>query len=163
MPRNLRRLRRTESLRSLFRETQVDSGDLIYPIFVGEGLARPEPISSMPGISRLPVESLGEEAREVEGLGIGAVLLFGVPSTKDFQASSSSDPAGVVPRAIQKMKEAAPGLVVMTDVCVCAYMSHGHCGVLCEDRVDNEATLPLWRRWLRRTLMQERTWWRHRR
>ncbi len=141
MPNRLRRMRRTESLRALVRETSVRASDLIYPIFVREGQTEPEPIASMPGQSRLPISSLAEEAKKIQDLGVGAVLIFGLPSHKDDQASSSSDPNGVVQNAIRTIKAATPDLVVMTDVCVCAYVPHGHCGVLKGHEVDNDASL----------------------
>jgi len=143
MPNRLRRMRRTDSLRALVRETHVQASDLIYPIFVREAQTEPEPIASMPGQSRLPVSMLAEEAKKIQGLGIGAVLLFGLPTHKDDRARSSGDPRGVVQKAIRAIKAATPNLVVMTDVCVCAYMTHGHCGVLNGHEVDNDATLPL--------------------
>lgn len=143
MPNRLRRMRRTESLRALVRETHVQASDLIYPIFVREGQTEAEPILSMPGQSRLPVSHLAAAAKEIQDLGVGAVLLFGLPSHKDDDASSSRDPNGVVQNAIKAIKDATPELVVMTDVCVCAYMPHGHCGVLKGNIVDNEASLPL--------------------
>ena len=143
MPKNLRRLRRTHALRRLMRETSLEPSDFIYPIFVREGAAGPEPIESMPGISRLPVSHLAGEARELKSLGVRSVLLFGLPAHKDDEASSSYSPSGVVPDAIKSLKDADPDLVVMTDVCVCAYTPHGHCGVIKNGHVDNEATLPL--------------------
>jgi porphobilinogen synthase len=143
LPKNLRRLRSTESLRRMVRETHVSIDDLIYPIFVGEGLSTPEPIESMPGISRLPLTSVAAEAREIEKLGIRAVLVFGVPSDKDDVATSALRSEGVVQSAIAIIKKAASSLVVITDVCVCAYMTHGHCGVVRGGRVDNEETLPI--------------------
>ncbi len=143
MPNRLRRMRRTESLRALVRETHVQASDLIYPIFVREGQTEAEPILSMPGQSRLPVSQLAAAAKEIQDLGVGAVLLFGLPSNKDDEASSSRNPNGVVQNAIKAIKDATPDLVVMTDVCVCAYMPHGHCGVLKGNIVDNEASLPL--------------------
>ena len=143
MPNRLRRMRRNESMRTLVRETYVHASDLIYPIFVREGATEPELISSMPGQFRLPVSHLADAAKEIQDLGVGAVLLFGLPSHKDEDASSSRKPDGVVQEAIRAIKKAAPNLVVMTDVCVCAYMPHGHCGVLKGDVVDNEASLPL--------------------
>jgi porphobilinogen synthase len=136
-------MRRTESLRALVRETRIQASDFIYPIFVREGQTEAEPILSMPGQSRLPVNQLAATAKEIQDLGIGAVLLFGLPTHKDEEASSSRDTNGVVQNAIKTIKDATPNLVVMTDVCVCAYMPHGHCGVLKGDVVDNEASLPL--------------------
>jgi len=143
MPNRLRRMRRTESLRALVRETHVQPSDLIYPIFVREGQTEPEPILSMPGQSRLPLSSLAAEAKKIHALGVGAILIFGLPTHKDEEASSSSDPNGIVQNAIRTIKDATPDLVVMTDVCVCAYTPHGHCGVLNGHIVDNEASLPL--------------------
>ena len=139
----LRRMRRTESLRRLVRETTVRPSDLIYPIFVREGQTEPEPILSMPGQSRLPVGHLADAAKEIQDLGVGAVLLFGLPSHKDEAASSSRAQNGVVQQAIRAMKISAPELVVMTDVCVCAYTPHGHCGVLKGEEIDNDSSLPL--------------------
>lgn len=143
MPSRLRRMRRTEALRALVRETHVQPSDLIYPIFVREGQTEPEPIVSMPGQSRLPVSYLADEAKRIQDLGVGAVLIFGLPERKDELASSSCDSNGVVQNAIRTIKSATPHLVVMTDVCVCAYTPHGHCGVLNGHDVDNDATLPL--------------------
>jgi len=140
---NLRRLRQTPALRALVKETSLVPGDFIYPIFVREGATQPEPIESMPGIERLPVSMLAKEAKEIAKAGIGAVLLFGLPETKDETAAASRNPNGVVQNAIKTMKDAAPELIVMTDVCICAYTDHGHCGVLCGNRIDNDATLPL--------------------
>ncbi len=143
MPNRLRRLRRTENLRSIFKETSLDPGDLIYPIFVREGITEAEPIDSMPGQFRLPVSGVPEVARELREVGVKSILVFGLPQTKDEHATSSRAPNGVVPQAIRALKDTDPNLVVMTDVCVCAYMTHGHCGVLHGERVDNDSTLPL--------------------
>jgi porphobilinogen synthase len=143
MPNRLRRLRRTESLRSLFKETSLEPSDLIYPIFVREGISEPEPIESMPGQSRLPLSLVPNVARDLKEVGVKSVLVFGLPSHKDEQATSSRSEDGIVPQAIKALKDTDPDLVVMTDVCVCAYMTHGHCGVLHGDRVDNDSTLPL--------------------
>jgi porphobilinogen synthase len=121
----------------------VSPGDLIYPIFVREGATEPEPIESMPGIDRLPVSALAEEAKQIAAREIGAVLLFGLPTVKDETGSASRNPDGVVQDAIKAIKDAAPDLIVMTDVCICAYTTHGHCGVLCGKQIDNDATLPL--------------------
>jgi porphobilinogen synthase len=112
-------------------------------MFVGEGLAKPQPIPSMPGISRLPLSALEREARQLEELRIPAVLLFGVPQAKDDLATSALSKDGIVQEAIRTLKRATPNLVVMTDVCVCAYMTHGHCGVMHGGQVDNAATLPV--------------------
>ena len=143
MPSQLRRMRRTESLRALVRETHVQPSDFIYPIFVREGITSAEPIVSMPGQSRLPLSEVADQAKQLVDLGVGAILIFGLPTHKDDQASASSDPNGIVQNAIRTIKDATPNLVVMTDVCVCAYTPHGHCGVLKGREVDNASTLPL--------------------
>ena len=143
MPNRLRRMRRSESLRALVRETVVQASDLIYPIFVSETATGPEAILSMPGQYRWPVEQVASVARDVSEVGVKAVLLFGLPKHKDLEASSSYDDDGVVQRAIRAIKAECPDLVVMTDVCVCAYVPHGHCGVLDGHVVDNDATLPI--------------------
>jgi len=121
----------------------VDAGDLIYPIFVSATAAAPEPIESMPGQFRWPVTHVGELSAEIESLGIGAVLIFGVPKAKDERASEAFGDRGIVQEAVRAAKASAPDLTVITDVCVCAYMSHGHCGVMNGSSVDNEKTLPL--------------------
>ena len=136
-----RRLRRTEGLRRLIRETHVIVDSLIYPIFVKEGRELREPIASMPGQLRLSVDQLGNEIREVRSLGIPGVILFGIPAKKDEFGSEAVKPDGVVPRAVRACKEAAADLVVITDVCVDEYTSHGHCGILKGGEVDNDATL----------------------
>ncbi|HWA84139.1 MAG TPA: porphobilinogen synthase, partial [Fimbriimonadaceae bacterium] len=130
MPDRLRRLRRTPELRELVRETSVRPKDLIYPIFVREGIRSPEPIDSMPGQFRLPVSAVGNLACEAHELGIGALLIFGLPSKKDERATEAYNPNGVVQNAIRAAKDSCPEMVVMTDVCVCAYTPHGHCGIL---------------------------------
>jgi porphobilinogen synthase len=140
----LRRLRKTGALRSLVRETELSVKDLVYPLFVTHGTGRREPIPSLPGIDRLSISSLAEEASEVAALGIPAVLLFGVPSHKDEAASEAYDPEGIVQLAVRALKQAEPSLVVITDVCLCEYTTHGHCGVVREDGgVDNDVTLEL--------------------
>jgi len=143
MSERLRRLRRTSALRELVRETRVDAGDLIYPIFVSETAVEPEPILSMPGQSRLPVSAVGAKAREAFDLGVRSLLIFGLPESKDESARSAMGADGVVPRAIEAAKAACPDMVVMTDVCVCAYTPHGHCGVLRGHEIDNDASLEL--------------------
>lgn len=137
-----RRLRRMPGLRRLARETELSPSDLIYPVFVQEGEG--EPIPSMPGQSRLSIDDLAGVADELLHLGIPAILLFGLPDLKDDEASSAYDDGGIVQRAIRELKAKAPELVVMTDVCVCGYTPHGHCGVLREDgEIDNDASLEL--------------------
>ena len=124
-----RRLRRLPGLRALVRETTLAVDDLIYPLFVRPA-GEVKPIGSMPGISQWPVDRIAAEAAEVAALGIPAVLLFGIPEKKDPEGSESHAPDGVVQRAIRQIKQAVPGLLVTTDVCLCEYTSHGHCGLL---------------------------------
>jgi len=139
----LRRLRRTERLRALVRENRVDAGDLVYPIFVVEGKGIKQEISSMPSIFRFSPDQLDAEIEEVAGLKIPAVLLFGIPKQKDELGSSAYAPQGVVQQAVRRIKKSAPQLLVITDVCLCEYTSHGHCGVVVGDQIDNDQTLPL--------------------
>jgi len=139
----LRRLRKTGVLRDLVRETRLSPADLVYPMFVQLGEGR-TPIEAMPGIERMSISHAVEEAGEAHALGIPAVLLFGVPAEKDEQGSGAYDDEGVVQLAVRALKEAHPELVVITDVCLCAYTSHGHCGVVLEDGgVDNDLSLEL--------------------
>src|SRR5438105_9068265 len=140
----LRRLRATHALRGLVRETHLTPGDLVYPMFVAHGIDRREPIAAMPGIDRLSIANAVAEAGEAAELGIPAVLLFGLPASKDEEGSGAWDDEGVVQLATRAIKEAHPDLVVITDLCLCEYTSHGHCGVVRSDgRVDNDATLEL--------------------
>ncbi len=139
----LRRLRRTEGLRALVRETRLAPEDFIYPLFVRPGRNLREPIPSMPGQFRFTVDHLEAEVEEVVRLGIQAVLLFGLAERKDPEAREAYDEAGVVPQAIRRIKAVAPDLVVITDVCVCAYTDHGHCGLVRDGEVDNDATLSI--------------------
>jgi len=138
----LRRLRRTESLRALIRENRVETGNLIYPIFVEEGKGIKHEISSMPGIFRFSPDRLPQEVEEVVRLDIPAVILFGIPEHKDEVGSAAYHPEGVVQQAIQSIKKSVPELLVVTDVCLCEYTSHGHCGIVANGYVDNEQTLP---------------------
>ena len=139
----LRRLRRTETLRQMVRETRLEIGNLIYPLFVTYGKDIRQAIEAMPGIPRFSVDKLGEEVEEVTSLGIPAVLLFGLPEAKDEMGSGAYDPKGVVQRAVRAIKESRPELVVIADVCLCEYTSHGHCGVVIDGEVDNDKTLEL--------------------
>lgn len=140
----MRRLRQNETLRSMVRETRLDIKDLIYPLFVIHGQDKRLPINSMPGICQFSVDRLAEEIREVDSLGIPAVLLFGLPEYKDACGSPAWDDDGVVQNAIRMIKAQAPGIQVITDVCMCEYTSHGHCGQLEADGyVNNDATLEL--------------------
>jgi porphobilinogen synthase len=137
-----RRLRRTPALRDLVRETTLSPDDFVYPLFVVSGNGVRNPVSSMPGIEQLSVDALAEEARELATLGIKAVLLFGIPSTKDPLGLESFADDGVVQQAIRVLKDASPELVVLTDVCMCEYTDHGHCGLLDADGyVLNDETL----------------------
>jgi len=139
----LRRLRRSEALRALVRETKVDVGDLIYPLFVVEGNGIKQEISSMPGIHRLSNDLLPKEVEEIARLGIPAIILFGIPQKKDEVGSSAYHPKGVIQQAIRTIKKTTPELLVITDVCLCEYTSHGHCGVIVDGYVDNDKTLEL--------------------
>src|SRR5512138_1130049 len=147
-----RRMRRTEALRALVRETTLAPDDLIWPLFVLPGQGVRNPVKSMPGVFQLSVDELVAEAQAGYDAGVRAVILFGIPETKDAVGTSAWDEAGVVPRAIRALKEQVPGMVVMTDVCMGEYTDHGHCGVLKAPKaggpgqdlvVDNDATLPL--------------------
>ncbi|MEX2106977.1 MAG: porphobilinogen synthase [Solirubrobacterales bacterium] len=139
----LRRLRRTDTLRGLVRETELSPRRLIQPVFVAAGEGIREGIDSMPGIERFSISGLVEEAGEIAAAGVGAVLLFGVPATKDDVGTSAYDDEGIVQMAVRALKEAHPDLVVITDVCLCEYTSHGHCGVVREGEVDNDITVEL--------------------
>ena len=140
----LRRLRRTGALRDLVRETTLAASDLVLPIFVEEGLEGSSPIESMPGVSRHGITSAVNEAGEALALGVPAVILFGIPAEKDADGSSAWDDEGAVQLAIRAIKAAHPELVVITDVCLCEYTDHGHCGRLLPDgSVDNDASLDL--------------------
>jgi porphobilinogen synthase len=141
--RRQRRLRRSEGLRQLVRETRLDAGDLIYPLFVSEVAREPVPIGSMPGQFQWPVEALAAQAERVAALGLGGVILFGIPAEKDALGSQAYAAEGVVQRAIRAIKAATPDLVVVTDVCLCEYTSHGHCGVVRDGEVQNDETLEL--------------------
>jgi porphobilinogen synthase len=140
----LRRLRATRALRGLVRETQLAAEDFVYPLFVAHGIDRREPIAAMPGIDRLSIAHAVAEAGEAAELGIPAVLLFGLPAAKDDEGSGAWDDEGVIQLATRAIKEAHPDLIVITDLCLCEYTSHGHCGVVRPDgSVDNDATLEL--------------------
>jgi porphobilinogen synthase len=138
-----RRLRRSEALRGMVRETRLSRDALVMPLFVKATDGPPEPIPSMPGCARHTVTSLVEEARAVRAAGVPAVILFGIPKSKDATGSSGYDPEGIVPSAIRALKREVPDLVVWADVCLCEYTDHGHCGVIASGGVDNDATLPL--------------------
>ena len=139
----LRRLRGQESLRTLMRETRLSSSDFMYPIFVDQRLSTREEIPSMPGIYRFSMSELNKEIAEVAGLKIPAVLLFGLPRHKDSSGSEAYATDGIVQQAVRAVKKSAPQLVVATDVCLCQYTDHGHCGVIRDGRVENDETLEL--------------------
>ncbi|OGG46219.1 MAG: delta-aminolevulinic acid dehydratase [Candidatus Handelsmanbacteria bacterium RIFCSPLOWO2_12_FULL_64_10] len=139
----MRRLRRTETLRRMVRETRLSVQDLIMPLFVCPGEKVRREIGSMPGNYQMSIDALAEECRAVADLGIPAVILFGLPERKDEVGSEGYDDHGIVQRAIPEIKERAPGLCVITDVCLCEYTSHGHCGVIKSGDVDNDATVDL--------------------
>jgi len=137
----LRRLRQHESLRRMVRETRLSPSDLIYPMFVMEGKDQRREIASMPGQFRLSIDLLIKEAGEVAGLGIPAIMLFGIPDRKDERGTSGYDPNGVVQRAIKAVKDHVPGVLVITDVCIDEYTTHGHCGIVKDGRILNDETL----------------------
>jgi len=140
----LRRLRRTENLRRLVRQTRLEADDLVYPLFVCSGSGVRKEITSLPGCYHLSADKAAEEARELESLNIPGLILFGLPAHKDARGSSGYDPNGAVPQAIRAIKDAVPEIVVITDVCLCEYTDHGHCGVVdAQGRVDNDTTLEL--------------------
>ena len=136
----LRRLRNSGALRSLVRETRLDLDSLVYPLFVGPTT---QPNEALPALGRFSVDDLVAEAEELRGLGVPAVILFGIPDEKDEQGSGAWDDEGVVQRALRALRASAPGLVLVTDVCLCEYTSHGHCGVLEGEEVANDATIEL--------------------
>jgi porphobilinogen synthase len=140
----MRRLRTSPALRGLVRETEVRADRLVLPLFVSETATTREPIAGMPGVERLPVAAAVQEAREASELGLAAVLLFGIPAAKDPEGSAAWDEEGVVQLALRAIKQSLPHLLLVTDVCLCDYTDHGHCGVLRDDAtVDNDATLEL--------------------
>jgi porphobilinogen synthase len=136
-----RRLRQNENFRRMIRETKLSVDNLIYPMFVVPGKKVKKPIESMPGIFQLSVDHIIKETERVKGLGIPAVLLFGIPEEKDEIASGAMAKDGIIQRAIRGIKEKTPDILVVTDVCLCEYMSHGHCGMLEKGEVDNDMTL----------------------
>ena len=139
----MRRLRKSPALRSLVRESQLDPGDLIFPLFIVEGKGIKKEIDAMPGIFHFSVDRLAAETDELARLRVPAVLLFGVVNDKDETGSPALDPEGVVQRAIGAIKKAAPHMIVVTDICLCEYTSHGHCGLIVNGDADNDSTLPL--------------------
>ena len=136
-----RRNRRSEWARRMVRETRLSASDLIYPLFVMEGKDQRREVASMPGQFRLSIDLLVKEAGEVAGLGIPAIMLFGIPDRKDERGTSGYDPNGIVQRAIKAVKDQVPGLLVITDVCIDEYTTHGHCGIVEHGRILNDQTL----------------------
>lgn len=139
----MRRLRRTENIRRMMRESHVRTDELIYPLFVIEGEDICRPVDSMPGICQYSIDRLDEELEKIERAGILSVLLFGIPAHKDEKATGAYCEHGVVQEAIRYIKRKYPDMVIMADVCLCEYTSHGHCGVICGGEVSNDLTLPL--------------------
>ena len=139
----MRRLRKSERLRRMIRETKISVDDLVYPLFVTHGKGIKKPIQSMPGIYQQSVDLLFGEVKEVHDLGIPAVFLFGIPKKKDEMGSDAYSKEGIIQKAIQEIKGKIPEIIVITDVCLCEYTSHGHCGVIKDGVVDNDATLEL--------------------
>jgi porphobilinogen synthase len=139
----MRRLRRTDTLRGLIRETELSPAHLIQPAFVVAGEDIREEVESMPGIERFSISGLVEEAGEIAAAGVGTLLLFGIPAAKDESGTGAYDDEGIVQMAVRALKEAHPDLAVITDVCLCEYTSHGHCGFVREGEVDNDITVEL--------------------
>lgn len=139
----MRRLRVNETMRNMVRETRVDKSDLVYPIFVIEGENLKNPVDSMPGIYQYSIDRLDEEIDRVIEAVVSAILIFGIPAHKDEVGSEAYNDEGVTQRAIRRIKEKAPELLVIADVCLCEYTSHGHCGLICEGEILNDETLPL--------------------
>jgi porphobilinogen synthase len=138
-----RRMRRTEALRGLIRETALSVNQLIYPLFIVPGKKVRKEVASMPGVYQISVDQLAGEARELQTLGVKAVILFGIPENKDGVGSGAHAKDGIVQRAIRELKNKSPELLVITDVCLCEYTDHGHCGFLINDEVDNDTTLEI--------------------
>src|SRR5215218_4610781 len=139
----LRRFRRTASLRSLVAETRLDVRDFVYPLFVCEGDGVERPLEGLPGIAQRSVDRLVAEAADAHALGVRAVLLFGVPDEKDDVGSGAYDDDGIVQAALRALRGAVPNLVLLTDVCLCEYTTHGHCGVVEDGEIANDASVEL--------------------
>ena len=141
--RRFRRLRAGEQIRSLVRETRIDKGDLIYPIFIAEGENIKKPVDSMPNVYQYSLDRADEILKKIENSGIAGLLIFGIPKHKDELATSAYDDNGVTQNAIRYIKKNYPSLLIIADVCLCEYTSHGHCGVVCGHEILNDETLPL--------------------
>ena len=139
----LRRLRESGALRLMVQETSLSIRDLVYPLFIAHGRDVSRPVEAMPDVYQLSVDRLLDEVTEIAQLGIPAVLLFGIPMHKDPQGTEAYDSQGIVQEAIRVIKQATPDLLVITDVCLCEYTDHGHCGLIVDDRVDNDSTLEI--------------------
>lgn len=138
-----RRLRKNESLRALIRETRLSADQFVYPLFVMPGKKKREEIPSMPGVFRISVDQLEQEANECLKLGVNSVILFGLPEKKDAMGTGAHAKDGIIQRAIKELKNKVPEMTVITDVCLCEYTDHGHCGCLIDETVDNDATLEI--------------------
>ena len=141
--RRFRRLRTSESMRRLVRETHVEKSDLIYPVFITEGKEIKNPVESMPGVFQYSIDMLSEILDRVAESGISGILVFGIPNHKDEQATEAYNPDGITQRAVRYIKSRYPELIIIADVCLCEYTSHGHCGVVCGEKILNDETLPL--------------------
>lgn len=139
----MRRLRVNEAIRRLVRETSIEKSDLIYPVFIIEGVNIKNPINSMPGIYQYSIDRFDEELNKILESGISGILIFGIPAYKDEVGSQAYDDVGITQRAIRFIKEKAPDLLVIADVCLCEYTSHGHCGLVYDGKILNDETLPL--------------------
>ena len=138
----LRRLRRTQAIRDLFQETRLSSSNLIAPVFVEEGLKKAQAIASMPDIKRLPLSGLAKEVQELSDLGVKSVILFGIPKEKDGKGSSAFDDRGIVQKSVEEVRKRFGNKVaVITDVCLCQYTSHGHCGIVSGNKIDNDRSI----------------------
>ena len=138
----LRRLRGSEAIRNMVRENRVNKEDLVYPMFVAEGTGIKNPVDSMPGIYQYSLDTFEEELRRVADAGISAVLLFGIPAHKDEVGSSAYDDQGIMQKAVRRIKELYPDMIVIADICLCEYTSHGHCGIIHDGKILNDETLP---------------------
>ena len=139
----MRRLRISPAIRRLVRETDLDVSRLIYPIFVSETITGPEAVEAMPGIFRLPLREAVRKAVEVFSLGIGGIILFGIPARKDARGTEAANNDGIIQKAVREIKNASPEIPVITDVCLCEYTDHGHCGIIKDNNVDNDATVEI--------------------
>ncbi|TMQ58068.1 MAG: porphobilinogen synthase [Candidatus Eisenbacteria bacterium] len=139
----MRRLRGTEALRQLVRETSLTPRNLVAPLFVCHGERVKRPIASMPGHAQISIDHAVDKAKKLASLGVGGLILFGIPAAKDAEGREAYDPDGIVPRAFRAIKSEAPEILLWADVCLCEYTDHGHCGVVRDGQVDNDRTLPL--------------------